>query len=368
MVVGELVKLKNKNKKIGIYILAGILLVASIFLTNLNRYKTVSTTSSSIMLDSSVEYKMNKYSGGVVLCGHDSIMGIDKDGQKIWNIPTNFSKPILSCSNNYILTADRNGKHGFVLSEGKIINNIETSDVIITAKINESGYYALAYKEKGYKAKVSVFSPKGEEIYAWYSSNYNVVDVSVSSDNKKMAVAVLDASGSNDLSGVLLFSFKSDEYILSGTSNDNLISSINYINNNVVAVGDKKTLSISHKGEIYWEIDYKGRILQEYSIASDVAFGFTKGSVEGFYGGSVVEIYNKSGKLIGKHEIGDSIRYMDMEGNNVLVNAENGAVLLNDNGKVVKEIKPHKEIRKAVVFGSKFMVLSGNNGFIYDTQ
>ncbi|MBQ7717865.1 MAG: hypothetical protein IJT38_01005 [Clostridia bacterium] len=374
--MGEIIKFKPKKKKT-IYIALSLLLLTTLILLYINLAhsaynKTLSLNRTSIMSLEDSSYSFGKAEGNIIVCGQEGLSAINRNGDIVWKYSYPMSNPIISTSGNYSLYADFGGKACHVVSRGKLVSSYESPYEIITAKVNDNGYYAVASKERGYKSQVVVFDRNGNKLFAWHSTQYYVLDVAVTNDNSSLFVSALNTeSEDSSISKVLYFSFRSDEPVILETGDNNLIASLCTSQTNVLAIGDFGMYAFDRNGKRIFVVNYEGRTLQEYSLGSGIiALGLTKGSVEGYYGGSVIEVYNMRGSLRGKYEIDDEVKFLDAEGNKILVNSLDGAYILSDTGRLYGNITYENDVREGMIFdgGKKLMLVNGSNVNVYDAK
>ena len=375
--MGDVVEFKPKqNKKV--YIILAILFVATAILVYINVVhsaytKSLNLNKSAIMSVEDSGYIFKKNGKNVVACGHDGVTAIDKNGEIAWKKEFGTNSPLMTSAGEYILCADLNGNGYTVFSgNGKQLLNKKTPYEIITANINESGYHAIATKERGYKSQVLVYNLKDEQIFAWHSTKYHVISLAVANNNHGMIVSVFDVEGGEENAfKTLYFSFGKEkpEEIESGVGN--LVANLKSVGNRIYAVGDSAFYAYSENGKKVFNIDYEGRTLQRYSATdSAVVLALTKTSVEGYYGGSVVEIYSASGYKKGSFEVEDEITFLDAEEHKILVNSPEGAYILSDNGRLYGNLTFGNEVREGLIFsgGKKLLLVNGSNVNVYDAK
>lgn len=374
--MGEIIKFKPQKKK-SVYIVLGLLILATLILIYINLVhsaynKSLSLNRTSIMSLEDSSYSFGKAEGNIIVCGQEGLSAINKNGEIAWKYAYTMNNPIISTAGIYSLYADFGGTSCHVLSKGKLISSYESPYQIITAKVNDNGYYAVASKERGYKSQVTVFDRSGNKIYAWHSTQYYVLDVAVTNDNSSLFVSALNTeSEDSSISKVLYFSFRSEEPVILETGDNNLIASLCTAQTNVIAIGDFGMYSFDRNGKKVFSVNYEGRTLQEYAFGSGIiALGLTKGSVEGYYGGSVIEVYNMRGVLRGKYAIDDEIKFLDADGNKILVNSLDGAYILSDTGRLYGNLTYENDVREGMIFdgGRKLMLVNGSNVNVYDAK
>ena len=373
--MGEIIDFKKKSNK-KLYIILAILLLATIALIYINIVhsvykKNLNLNAASIMNLEDSGYSFGKSGSNVIVCGQEGLTAINKNGEIAWKYESKTNEPLMSFAGNYILYTDLSGTKTELVSDGKCISTFEPYEVI-NAKVNSSGYCALAAKERGYKSQVVVFNSKGERVFAWHSTKYYVIDALVSPDNKSLFVSALNFDeGTDSLCKLLYFTFSSDQPTVLSSGKDNLVSALAATSQSVLAIGDNALYSYGRNGKTNFNIDYAGRTLQEFSVSDDlIALGLTKTSVEGNLGGSVVETYSESGSRKGAYDTEYEIKFLDVDGKKVLVNAAEGAYILSDNGRLSGTLLFENEVRDGLIFsgGKKLMLVNGSSVNVYDSK
>lgn len=366
--MGELVNFKRKSSY-KIPVISALIILTILVLVIVNNitpiFKRVGTKKQSVRI-SNASYSVGKSGNAAILWNKDEVLSLAGNGNEIWKIKLKYSKPILKSNDNYIAVADIEGTEFKLISNGREKLTHTSDGEIITVAVNKSGYYAIASKEKGYRSRVSVFDNSGKQIYAWYTADYDVIDVALSNDNNKMSVAALNCNENESFSSVLLFSFNSKDYKVCTKSDTNLISGIYYSGRNIICIGDKATFCFSHGGSRLWEINYGGRTLQEFAFYEGgvLAMGFTKSSLDSLRGGSVVEIYSSFGRLKGKYETKNPIEGLDVEGKDVFISTEEKSVVVNDKGNIISTLPIHS-VSDCVIFDGNILLPLGDTVELY---
>lgn len=373
--MGNVVKLKSKKKisiKSVLVLLAAAAAAAGLAYINLNNPDFAPKSSSGVealSLDSSVTYKFKKAGSGIVICGSDALMGVNGGGET-WKAELDGKNHIISSAGKYVLAAETDGRRLTLFEGGKAVGKIEVSDDIITARVNRAGRIAVATKEKGYRAQVIVFTPEGKQIYVWHSATYYVLDLALNDRSDRLAVAGLNSDNASEVSAILLFSLNSADYITVNAGNDNLVTSIEYIDDGVLAVGDSEALYVKKSGELAWNVPFHGRLLQNYNVTEggNLVLALTKGSMEGYFGGSDVEIYGKNGKLRGEFETSGPIKFVDSDGEKILVDTSTGAAIINNRGSLLENVTFDKTPRESFLIddGRKIIIIAGSSVEIMD--
>lgn len=292
----------------------------------------------------------DKMGTNIIYVGNGSIMSFGPDMNCNFKKQAVIGVPKLETSGDNALVHYKNSREAILIANNNEFKKLEISDEITGAAISGSGYYGFVTKEPGYKACVNIFKPTGKSLYKWHTNN-PVIDISVS-DNGKNMVAASYTYASNAMSGKLIFfDMNRSEPVKEVVTGSNIFSEVKFINDDViVAFGDMFTAAYTYKGIMKWRVDYSGRTLKSYDITDngEIAFIFDRYSSE--LSESTVEIYNSQGRLKGKYESKDNVKYVSANNGRFLLSLDRHTILLNSRADVMKKRKTQKDFRKAVLY------------------
>lgn len=166
------------------------------------------------------------------ICAYDKYIGIlSKNKFNIYNgsakeetsldIPIN--NVIFSNSQRFLGIAENGGQNIYLISGQNLLWNNKVDGNISKISVNKNGYMAVVISDTSYKTIVSLFNPDGKELFKIYLSATRVADVSISNDNKFLALAEIDTTSSVIKSNVKVISIENAQ-----TDTDN---SVAYIHN-----------------------------------------------------------------------------------------------------------------------------------------
>ncbi len=365
--MGEVIKFKKKKNiplicTIVFVIVVLVFLAVYAYLSNTGLlFVKPSVKDTGIAAHSSGECIAVKYKDGMAILGDDSLIGMNKNGKEIWNLPLKYQNPKLDSSGRYVFAQNLDGNEYMLISSGEIKQSNVTNGKIITGAVNSSGYYAIAENEKGYHAKVTVYNSKGKTVYTWHTSSYIVTDIALAENNRFMSIAVLETENGNNISAVLLFNFSKNENIYCPAGNENMIFDVSYAGSSVIATGDKAAFSLSSKGAERWRIEYNEKTLENYiSDKNGITFAFSDPA------GTKIESYSTSGNKRGEYLEEKNIKNIDRLGSYILMNLGNEAKVINLKGKVVTQAMfDNKPAKAFLVWGrQKIITMTGNSVYI----
>lgn len=292
----------------------------------------------------------DKIGKNILYVGNGTIMSFGPDMTCNFKHETSSSSPRLETSGKNAVVYYKNSNEAVIINSNENINDIKLTEKITGAAISKNGYYGFVTEEAGYKSCVNIFKSGGISLYKWHTNN-PVIDISISDNGKNMAAASYTIENNHMAGKLIFFDMEQSEPVKEVVTSSNIISELKFINDDVViAFGDLYTAAYTSKGVMKWRIDYAGRTLKTYDISPDgkLAFIFDRYSSE--LSESTVELYNTSGRLMGKFESRDNVKYVSANNNRFLLSLDGQTILLDDDADVMKKRKTQKDFRKAVLY------------------
>lgn len=192
----------------------------------------------------------------------------DTSGKTVLETPHSYTNPVVSCEGKYFLLYDRGGNNFRLTNQSGTVFEQDFTNEIICASVRSDGTSAIASQEERYAGSVTVFNKTGEELFKWYSSDYQVNQVALRSGSNHLAVACIGAQEGKIISSVALMDIGrgSDQEIKEVQFPDMMILSIRYLSNGgLCVVGDTKTVIINSSGEIQNEYVYN-RYITDFCV------------------------------------------------------------------------------------------------------
>lgn len=201
-------KMSLKNKiLIGVGILAVVLIIATILLYILNvnarewiniyilrkevREDDVATIKLDVDKNQSI-YAFDRYI--TILCnGKLSLYNSYASKETELDVPV--SNPIYDANNSYLCIAEKNGQKLYLISEGKVLWENKVEGNIIKVNVSRNGIVSAITTGTSYKSIIVTFDKTGKELFKTYRASTIAVDVDVSIDGKRLALAEVNTSG-----------------------------------------------------------------------------------------------------------------------------------------------------------------------------
>ena len=135
------------------------------------------------------------YNNKIVLLVKNNLYTYNQYGKEESNLEINISNPIFASNNRFLAVAEKKGKKIYSVSGNNIVWQKELNGNISKVHVNRNGYISVVVLDTSYKNIIITFDETGKELFTTYLPSTNVIDVEISNDNKYLAFAEIDTSG-----------------------------------------------------------------------------------------------------------------------------------------------------------------------------
>lgn len=302
-------------------------------------------------------YAFNKYIGTLNKTKF-SIYGNTGNEEKTLDIQ--ISNPIWGSANRFLVVAENKGQKLYLISDKDIAWESEVEGNIAQVHVNKNGYVAVVIVDTSYKTVIKMYSPQGKELFNTYLSSSRAVDVSVSNDNKYLAIAEVDTSGtmiqsnikvisidkaSTDPTNALENTYKSQE--------NKLITNIKYQNKNKLVCMYTDSIHEIENGEDITLIDNQNKkvIFQSINLTNR-ACSIEEKSSGLFTADSLVNIVNVENHETKQYTANSITKELYTYGDIIAINLGTEVEFINIDGWLVKRYVANQEITNIVVSDS----------------
>lgn len=144
-------------------------------------------------------YAFNRYIG-ILNKTKFSIYGSAGDKEK--ELEIQISNPIYSTDNRFLVIAENKGQKLYLINDKEIDWEASVEGNISQVHVNKNGYVAVVIVDTSYKTLIKLYKPDGTPLINTFLYSTRAVDVSISNDNKYLAIAEVDTSGTKIQSNV----------------------------------------------------------------------------------------------------------------------------------------------------------------------
>lgn len=215
-------KVKKINKKkiiittVVVIVVVAIIIIVGLYMTNRNFrdwmdrniFRKEIEQDKAITIDfnealNSNVYAFNKYIG---ILNQTKFTIYGNTGNKEEESEIQISNPIFSSANRFLAIAENGGQRLYLISDKNISWQAEVDGNISQIFVNKNGYVAVTITGTSHKAVIKTYSPDGKEMFTTFLASTRAVDISISNDNKYLAIAEVDTSGATIQSSVRVMS------------------------------------------------------------------------------------------------------------------------------------------------------------------
>lgn len=193
-------------------------------------------------------YAFNKYIG---VLSKNQFAIYDNSGKKQDELNIEITKPIFNSNGRHLVIAEEKGQKVYLITDKGIAWEKSVEGNISQVEVNKNGYVAITIVDTINKTVVAVYDNTGNWLFNNILSTTRVVSTSLSNDNKYLALAEIDTSGTQIQSSIKVMSIEEGK--------NNPSNSIKKVYN-------------SEKGDLITEIKYqeKDKLLCMYTDKIDV--------------------------------------------------------------------------------------------------
>ena len=364
-------KKKANKKKIIITIIIGIIIIASIVTaiiyynneearewidTNIFRKEVLQNNATTVEIkevQSSNIYAFNRYIG---ILNKNTFNIYSNSGNKEKELEIQVSNPLFDSANRFLVIGETKGQKLYVIEDRDIAWETTIEGNIAQVHINKNGYVAVVVSDTSYKTVIELYDSSGKRLFKTFSST-RTTDVSISNDNKYLAIAEVDTSGTMIQSSIKIQSIEdaandSEESIIKtyNGEQDKLLVNINYQDKDKLVCMYTDSIRIIENEQDNVLVDNKDKkvIFQTVELENNVASIEEKSSGL-FTADTVVNITNTENKETKQYTAKSLAKEIYSYENIIALNLGTEIEFINTSGWLVKRYKANQEITNMTV-------------------
>ena len=223
--------------------------------------------------------------------------------------------------------------------------------------VNKNGYVAVAIVDTLSKTVISVYDTSGKELFKTYLSSTRTADVAISNDNKHLAIAEIDTSGTVIQSNVKIISIdKASSDPTNSLENTfkcasgKLLTDLQYQDKNRLVCMYTDSISIIEDGQESTLIDNanKNVIFQSIELNNNIT-SLEEQSSGLFTANTVITIMDVTNKTQKQYTVNSVVKSLYTAGNVIAVNVGTEVEFVNTDGWLVKRYIANQEITNIVM-------------------
>lgn len=308
------------------------------------------------------------YDKYIALLNKNTFTAYNSSGGKAFDLNINLSSPISSSNNRFICLAEENGSKIYLIDGQNIAWQSDVEGNITNVCVNKNGYVSAVISGTSYKSIVITFNPNGKELFKTYLSTTIATDISISNDNKYLALSEIDYSGTNIQSNIKIVSIEKSqkdpinavEYIYPASSGV-IINTIKYNSKNKLIClydnsihviqnnNDSEILSISQNKDLFIDTNFEDTFLK---ISEDD---------DGLFSGYTAHIISTSSEKEALYHVKSAPKSVYCDNNTFAINYGSRIEFVNTLGWLQKTFNTSQEAKEV-------KIASGVAGIIYKNK
>ena len=268
----------------------------------------------------------------------DGVSYTDKENSLLFSITYTMQDPILALNQKAGAVADKNGNQIYIFNEEKQTGQITTLLPIKHLSISNQGVVAVLMEESS-SSKLEVYSSEGvllgDGVFSLEDAGYPL-NLSISSDGTKIAIAFVQVGGSKLNSCVAVYNFDNvgenyvDHLVFAKNYAEYMIPEVHYFDSSLLAAVGDGILAIYQGNqipELVKEVTFEEKIKSVFYGKDNVGLVFD--TVEG----KVLKLYDTRGVQIAEVAFDMSYDNIRIEENRILIYNDTEMGLYSYNGK-----------------------------------
>lgn len=303
-------------------------------------------------------YAFNKYIG---ILNKNNFKIYDNTSKEEKNLTIEISNPIFNSNGRYLAITEEKGQKLYLIAEKDILWERDIEGNVSQITVNKNGYVAVTIVDTSYKTVVQLFDNQGTPLFKTFLSSTRVVATSISEDNKYLAIAQVDTSGTIIQSSIKVLSIdeaknKTENVIkkeYTGEKNDLIINIKYQEKNKLLCMYTDKITEIKSDETVETLQEYKDQKVSFASIQlSNSSITIKEKSSGLFTADSELNIMNSDNKNISTYTAELVTKEIYTSGNIIALNLGSEVEFVNTNGWLVKKYTANQEITSIVVSDS----------------
>ncbi len=299
------------------------------------------------------------YNKNICIVAENKIMQYNSSGKKEKEINLEINNPIYSVNNKYIAISEKDGSKLSLISGSEILWTKDVDGKISKINLNNNGFVSIIVTGTTHKSVIITFDVDGNELFKTYRSTTNVVDTSISNDNKNLAFAEINTSGTTIQSSIKVVSIQKAketpaESIINTFDADSnkMIIDIEYSGNDkIVCMYDNSiTILENENNTTLLELSEKGKNINFANINLDKNVYRATEENEGIFNtNTVIEIKNVDNNKVIVYTVEGAVKYIYSNNNIIAVSLGSQIEFINTSGWLIKSYKSNQEVQNVVI-------------------
>lgn len=291
------------------------------------------------------------FSKNIVVLNKNTLTIYNSSGKKEHSLNIEITNPLFASSDKFLVIAESNGQKLYVISDNNILWQESIDGDITNITVNKNGYVSVIVSNTGYKTEIITYNANGNKLITKFLATSYAIDVAISEDNKYLAIAETNFSGTLIKSKVSIISIEKqeNEYTYEAEANK-LIVNIEYQEKNrlVCMYDDSIHIIENNNDKELITYDYKNTLFLDINLNSTIAH-IEKISTNSLNSNLVVKFTNIINNSTNSYEIGGIPKSVCSYKGITAINLGSEVVFVKTSGWLAKRYKSSQEIQNIIL-------------------
>ena len=325
----------------------------------------------SIELDYDSNINVIAYNKYICILAENKLMEYNSSGKLEHEINLEINNPVYSVNNKYLAISELNSSRLNLISDSKIFWTKNVDGNISKINVNEKGYVSVILTGTAYKSVIVVFDENGNELFKAYLANTIAVDTSISNDNKYLAYAEVNTTGTTIKSNIKVLSIDRAQndleapvlYTYSADSNKLIVNIEYHKNGQLTCMYDTEISSIKDENNtVLMDLTEKGKNINFCNINLDNNVYRAVEENDGIFNtNTIIEIRESGNDKTTVYTVEGVAKDINSFNNVIAVNLGQEIEFINTRGMLLKRYSSVQEVQNVVIG-------NGIAGIIYKDQ
>lgn len=323
---------------------------------NILRKEISSEDISVIDLDTAKNNQIFCYSKYICILNDKNLSLYNSLGEKTDEISLNINTALFASNNTYLSIAENGGQEICLIEDKTFLWSGNIEGEILQIDVNKNGYVVIVSTDTTYKSIITLYSPSGKQLFRNYLSSTRVIDASISNDNKYVAFAEMDTSGTLIQSNIKVISVenaqnKTEEAIIYNHTLDvsKMIVNIKYQDKGQLACMYNDSLNMLTQ-ETENEIVPIDKDITFSTIDLNNHLVYIKEETSGVFSStSILNIINTSTNQKFTYEFDEVAKEIYSYGDVIAINIGTEIYFVKTNGSLIKKYISNQEITNVIL-------------------
>ena len=302
-------------------------------------------------------YAFNKYIG-ILNKNKFSIYGNTGNEEKTLDIQ--ITNPVFSSENRFLAIGESGGQKVYLIEDKEISWEATIEGNISQIHVNRNGYVAVVLSDASNKTVIQMYNTEGKPLFKTYAPYNRSTDVAISNDNKYLAVAEINTSGTIIQSNIKIISIEKasteSENSVENTykcESGKLLTDLKYQDKDILICMYTDSITKYENGQETTLIDNKDKkvIFQSIELNGN-ASSIEEKSSGLFTADSLINIVNIENSNIKEYTVNSIAKEIYTNGNIIALNLGTEVEFINTGGWLVKRYVANQEITNVAMSDS----------------